>query len=474
LLKLKLDKLLRLSPSAEFIQTLALISFISALEAIVVVPIFSQDKLGDISLNVSATESERAQSLSKYMDQSTGMTADQAVAHALLHNGDLLAARAEAEATRGLLKQARLRPNPMLDLSRAEQIRGTDSSLMAELSLPLELGGRRSARIEVAQRELEMRQAMVADRERMLAAEVRARFGITLAEVRKLSITEELLNLNSRDYMLVDARVTEGRTPPLERNIILVEVNRIRSMRELNEAKVEQSILDLKNILGMKPEEPLTLRGSLAEPHPLLSLAEATHMALSERPDLKAAIASEKLAEAQVNQARSAGRLDARITAGYQRMKNGFPLRGFNDMGELEPIEMTSHSVRAGISLDLPVRNKNQGAVEAAISQLESAQRRREYIELTIRREVASAYASYERALRAEQIFRMGVYEQASANLRVVYQTYELGSKSLLDYIAEQRRFIDVQNGYVDALLELYQSHLAIDKAIYSTQLRSK
>jgi outer membrane protein TolC len=141
---------------------------------------------------------------------------------------------------------------------------------------------------------------------------------------------------------------------------------------------------------------------------------------------------------------------------------------------ELEPIEMTSHSVTAGIGLDLPVRNRNQGYVQAAISQLESAQRRREFLELTIRREVAAAYAVHDRVLRAEQIFLTGVYTQASANLKTVFQTYELGSKSLLDYIAEQRRFVEVENGYVDVLLELYHSRLAIDKAISSPELRGK
>jgi outer membrane protein, heavy metal efflux system len=311
----------------------ALITIILVLE-ISLGDIFSQDKPSETALIVSASErDEQQQSIKKYLDQATGMSVDEVVAYALSHNGELLAARAEAEAARGLLKQAGLRPNPMLDLGRSEQIRGIDSNLMAELSLPLELGGRRSARIEVARRELEMRQAMVADRERMIASEVRAKFGNTLAEVRRLGITEDLLNLNKRDYMLVDARVTEGRTPPLERNMILVEVNRIRSLREAKEGRVEESLLELKNILGMRPEEALKLRGTLSDPHPLPEIGEATRLALQQRPDLKVAIAAVELAEAQIKEARSAGRLDARLMAGYQRMKTGFPLRGFNVMG---------------------------------------------------------------------------------------------------------------------------------------------
>jgi len=53
---------------------------------------------------------------------------------------------------------------------------------MVGAMLPLELGGRRAARIAVAQRELELREHELANRERLLAAEVRLKFGETLAQ----------------------------------------------------------------------------------------------------------------------------------------------------------------------------------------------------------------------------------------------------------------------------------------------------
>ena len=73
-----------------------------------------------------------------------------------------------------------------------------------------------------------------------------------------------------------------------------------------------------------------------------------------------------------------------------------------------------------------------------------------------MRSEVATALARYQRAARAMEIYRVGVREQASSNLNVIWQTYELGSRTLLDYIAEQRRFIEIENGYIDTLLETY------------------
>ena len=80
--------------------------------------------------------------------------------------------------------------------------------------LPLELGGRRPARIAVAEREVEIREREVANNERMLAAEVRMKFGEALAQSFKLSLTDERIESNQQSFNLVAARVIEGATPP--------------------------------------------------------------------------------------------------------------------------------------------------------------------------------------------------------------------------------------------------------------------
>ena len=45
---------------------------------------------------------------------------------------------------------------------------------------------------------------------------------------------------------------------------------------------------------------------------------------------------------------------------------------------------------------------------------------------------------------------------------------YELGSKTLIDYLGEQRRFIDLQNGYIDALLDTYKAGVEVERAVAS------
>ncbi len=412
----------------------------------------------------------------KYLDPVGGLTVDRAVDIALERNTELTAMRKEAEAGEALLRQAGFRPNPSLELRGTRQLGGGDNSLMIEGGLPLELGGRRKARIRVAAQELEIRRQAAAARELQLAAEVRNKFGEALAAILKLKFTEELLALAANNLDLVSAQVAEGRRAPLDEGMETVELNRIRTMRETADSAAEISLLELRNLLGMTPEEPLALRGDLEgliEPIP--SNVGAAERALQTRPDLAGARAVEQLAAARADQARAEGRIDADVMLGYQRMQSGFPLLGIEEnTGALLPIDQKMKFFTFGVKLMLPVRNRNQGVLAAALLEEEAARNRRTFGELTIRREVAVAYVSYDRARRALEIYRVGVRGQAAANLDTVRQTYELGSKTLLDYIGEQRRFIETENGYIDALLAVYLARVEALRASNAPELRNK
>jgi outer membrane protein, heavy metal efflux system len=411
----------------------------------------------------------------KYLDQTGGRTADDLVRFAIANNAEITAMRKEAEAGEALIRQARLRPNPSVEVSGTRMIGGSDNSLMVEGGLPLELGGRRGARIRVAEREFDIRKLAVAERERQVAAEVRAKFGETLAAALKLRFTEEMLARALENFSLVAARVEEGRTPPLERSMETVELNRIRATRETSEGAVEIRLLELRNLIGMSPEEPLRLRGDFGDLiDQLPSPDEATRQALERRTDLAGARAVEQLAAARIAQARTEGRIDADVMVGYQRMRSGFPISGIDEAGTLQPIEMRSNFFTFGVRLNLPVRNRNQGMIEAAIFEEEAARKRREFGELTIRREVAAAYVRYNRSTRSMEIYRVGVRDQAAQNLAVVRQTYELGSKTLLDFIAEHHRFIETESGFIDSQLESYLSRVEILRVVNASELISK
>src|SRR5439155_2966507 len=100
--------------------------------------------------------------------------------------------------------------------------------------------------------------------ERLVAGDVRMKFGEALAAALKLSFTDQLVEANQQSFNLIAARVVEGATPPLEQNMALVELNRLRSMRESAEGKLEVTLFELRNLIGLKPEEPLRLRGDFS------------------------------------------------------------------------------------------------------------------------------------------------------------------------------------------------------------------
>ncbi len=437
--------------------------------------LFAQSFMPVLAQTQAEVLPNQAKVLLIYLDQTTGMTADELVAYAIADNPELEAVRREVEAAEALIKQANLRANPNLELSGSKNPVTPSNIFMVRGSLPLELYNRRGSRVKTAEQETEVRRKVLADRERLLAADVRSKFGETLSLILKLSFVEETLAAAANNYKLVAARVNEGKTAPLEQNMEAVELNRLRAMRETSEGGAEIALLELKNLIGMPLETVLRLRGDFAGLlDPLPPPETAVEQALKNRPDLQTGRALVYLAQTRIEQAQTQGKPDASVSAGYQRMNSGFPFRAFDSDAQLAPIRSVFHFVTFGVTLNLPVFNKNQGSIEAAAAEKNAASKRLEFGELTVRREVAAAFVRYERAARTMEIYRAGVEKLAAINLGVVRQTYELGAINLLDYIAEQRRYIQAKNDFIDAQLQVYLAQVEILRAVAAPELITK
>jgi cobalt-zinc-cadmium efflux system outer membrane protein len=87
-------------------------------------------------------------------------------------------------------------------------------------------------------------------------------------------------------------------------------------------------------------------------------------------------------------------------------------------------------------------------------------------VTLTIRQEVTAAFTRHDATQRALEIYTQGVREVARQNLEVVRQTYTLGRATLLDVIAEQRRYIDIETGYTVALKQVYDAVVDIERVV--------
>jgi len=394
------------------------------------------------------------------LDPVGGQTAEDMVARALAQNGELLAGGRQVAAARGGVTQAGLKANPSVAFTESQEVAGGQNNFMIGGSLPLEPYHRRERRIEVARAGVKMTEFDQAERERRLRADVESKFGEVLAWARNLQVAEELLALNRQALDLTQTRADQGAAPPLDANLLRVEVNRIDALRVDLEGKLGVSVLELESLVGMQPEEELRLKGSLEAAFADQDIA--IKRVLDTRPDLLATRAAEQVASAKLRQAETDARPDASISATYQRMDSSFNLNGLNAAGQPRPIQGIFHFLAIGVSINLPVRNKNQGAIETAVAQMDEAKRRREYAELVATREVAAALLALEKAQEGLRIYRDGVRGQASQNLDVIRKTYELGRTQLLDVIAEQRRFIDIETGYTEALSRYYQAAVRV------------
>lgn len=400
----------------------------------------------------------------RIINAANGMTAEDLVRYALAHNGELLAARQLIAEAQGRLRQAGLKANPMLETSGKQAVTTMDNNQMFSVELPLELGGRRQARVLVGQCEVELREAEVRDFERKLAAEARLKYAAAIAMARNLKLTDELLESTRNSHQLVQARVEHGKSAALEKSEVWVELNRADATRLNVESKAEIALLELKKVVGMPPEEPLQLRGDFAALQPVPAAAELLKQALATRPDLAALRAAERLAAAQLEQARREGRIDASVFAGYERMANGYDVLGFNEAGRMVPVNAVFHYATFGVRFTLPTRNKNQGMIEAAVAAAEAAKHKREFVELVVRNEVAAVTTRLEKARAVLAVYRERVLTPAQQNLDIVQKTYTLGYKTALDYLAEQRRYIEVETDYTGALQEYWEALAELER----------
>src|SRR5260370_14766087 len=187
----------------------------------------------------------------------------------------------------------------MLDLSGTQHATGTDNMQMMGLSWPLDLGGRKDARVAVAARELAVKQAEVADRERRLAAEVRVKAGAVLGAARDVRVTDDLLAANRQTEALIHQRVTQGATPALDEQLLRVEVTRLEAQRAGQSGRLESLRLQLMPLLAPAAPAPLGGTGHLEGPLTRPRGAPAIDRAVPQRPDLRTGDLEERQARAR-------------------------------------------------------------------------------------------------------------------------------------------------------------------------------
>lgn len=396
---------------------------------------------------------------------------EQLVQQAFERNREILAARQRVEEARGLLRQAGVRPVPTVEVNagsgRPLGTQGEEEYTVGYFQ-PIETGGKRSKRVAVAEKGLELAESELAERSRQLAYEIKARYIDVAANRRKVAAIESIVNVNRESYRLIDARVQRDDAAPLERQLLLVELNRAEAQKASTTGQADTAQVALRLSMGVPAQAGAPANVSTLPPVVVsASLEDIVKRALASRPDLQIARTLESQSGAELALTEAQSRPDLTASAQYARRYSQFedPLR---TTGSGSPLLLQDRDniLTVGISIPLQSKKRNEGNVEAAVARQRAAGLRRQHLEVTIPLEAEAAWRRYQAAKITVGILNRGVLEESRSNLSVIRKAYELGQLRLLDVLNEQRRLLETELSFIDSEAELARSVTELERIV--------
>lgn len=378
------------------------------------------------------------------------LTLETAISRAVEADPGLRAAGAGVDAARGGLRQARTRPNPELsaeveNFNGRGDLRGfTGAESTFALSQQIEVGGRRTARIRLADRELHGAELDRAIRGLDLIRDVQSAYYDALAAAELVTIAQERLRTAEELNTSVARRVAAARDPLMAG------------------ARAEAGLAEARIALTRAQAEAATARARLATyfgGDDGFSLAAADfalpraqdheHTALSDNsPDVARLAAERDRLAASVRVERSLAWQNPTLSFGYRR---------FEDRDG-------DGALVAGVSIPLGVFDRNQGSVARA-----RAEERRAGFELeAARRTLMREHAALERAIASEtaavRATEEDVIPQAERALALAQDGYNRGAFSYLDVLEAQRALSDARQTRVEALTSFHSNEATLDR----------
>lgn len=373
----------------------------------------------------------------------------QAVELSLQNNGELKSFREEKGIRDAGKVKAGLLPNPTIDFEGATgALTGSRNAnnLALGLSQELLLAGKRDKRLSVAERELDIYRWQLADKERLLRDEVKTAFYDVLLAKERVLLADRSIALNRQLLEVTKERLAAGDIPELEMNLVKVELARSESSRiELaktmfqNQSKL-WTIMGLS--LGSRPEIVGKLEADLAMAKPLSDLKQ---LAVANRPDVKALEAEKSRGEADIALARA--EKIPNLTAGLVFRRDTSSM----EIGGLEGKD-TDYTLGLRLSIPIPFFDRNQAGIQEATAKKNSSESRLAAATRAVEREVETAYATFQNATMVLSLFKDDIIPQLEENLNLTQEAYRLGEVGILAVIQEQKKFFEVNDGYLTAL----------------------
>ncbi len=345
------------------------------------------------------------------------------------------------------MKAAKVFPDPELSVSYGNnQNWNLDMgyNIDAELSYTLELGGKRKARIRVAESEKEMTESLLEDYFRNLRAEATIAYYTALKQKRMYEVQQssylrmlELAQADSIRFGLGSIMEVDARQSKLEAASMLNDV--YSSKGELQEVLAQ--LLQFQGSKNMAM--PDSIAGELIYSEHDFDLQQLIVTAQNNRADLQAAIKSKEMSHNNLRLVKANRAIDLGLSLGgtySSTVKN-----------EIAPAP-SFKGIMAGISIPLKFSNTNKGELRAAQIAAKQSEMEYEAIELQIATEVVQAYNKYIISSRQVEQFNTSLLNDAEIILNKKMYSYERGETSILEVLNAQRTYNDIQTSYNEML----------------------
>lgn len=374
--------------------------------------------------------------------QAQSLTLDSALQSAYANNPDLAAAQWEIGIAQGGRQQAGLIPNPVLSVD-AEDTRRDTRTTGVKLSQALELGGKRGARIDVASRAQDAAALTLEQRRNILRADVIDSYYGALRAQERLDLAQRSLELAERGLVVANARVTAGKTSPVEATRAQVQLSEIRL--EFNRAQMglTDAYRRLAASTGSATVEFQTVATqSLPLPPAAQLLARLEHTA-----ELRLAELQILQGEASIGLEKAQRIPDLDVSIGSQY-----------DAGARERVNLV------GVSMPLPLFNRNQGNILAASRRADQARDLRNATELRLRTETRQALDLWQTANSEVRAFNQQILPAAQSAVDSATRGFEMGKFNFLDVLDAQRTLIAARNQYLTATAQVTDAWVRIER----------
>jgi cobalt-zinc-cadmium efflux system outer membrane protein len=383
------------------------------------------------------------------------LTLERAVERFLQRNLAVEATRHRVDVARAEQLVARARPNPTVTLS-AENIPYSGPTPASELyeigttySHPIELGGKRDRRLDVAEATVAVAEAQLADTiQRRLLDLKRAFYEVVLARHAVEQATENRRALDAL-VTLNETRLRAGAIA--EGEVIKARVERGKADTALAHTRLElqQTGIKLLDILGESDFATAGMvEGGLAPaPGGVPDLMALRATALQRRPAIVAAEQGSSLATRRV------------ALEEARRTPDVSPFVGLRRVGE-------NNTVLFGVSIPLPIIDRNEGSIARARAEARAAEADLALQRNRVLAEVEAAYRAWENARDRAAAFDQGLLRQADEAQSIARAAYQEGAIELLAYLEAQRTHAEIQHQYLRALFDAQVSVLQLEHAV--------